>query len=64
MKAKNKKQLHQPRAKRVPELKKGRYTDGHPLDELQYLECKLILTGARRNTLPHQPDSYEAGVGG
>ena len=28
---------------RVPALKPGRYTDGLPLDEIQYLECKLIL---------------------
>jgi hypothetical protein len=27
----------------VGELKPGRYSDGHPLDEVQYLECKLIL---------------------
>src|SRR5512137_664642 len=27
----------------VPELKPGKYSDGHPLDEVQYLECKLIL---------------------
>ena len=30
-------------AKRDLELKPGRYSDGHPLDEVQYLECKLIL---------------------
>ena len=28
---------------RVPDLKAGEYSDGHPLDEVQYLECKLIL---------------------
>src|SRR5262245_44537504 len=27
----------------VGELRPGRYSDGHPLDEIQYLECKLIL---------------------
>jgi hypothetical protein len=27
----------------VPDLKPGKYSDGHPLDEVQYLECKLIL---------------------
>jgi hypothetical protein len=27
----------------VPDLKQGNYSDGHPLDEVQYLECKLIL---------------------
>ncbi len=29
--------------KRVPELKPGKYADGMPLHEVQYLECKLIL---------------------
>ena len=28
---------------RVPDLKPGQYSDGHPLDEVQSLECKLIL---------------------
>lgn len=28
---------------RVPDLKPGQYSDGSPLDTVQYLECKLIL---------------------
>src|SRR5271169_679458 len=32
-----------PRPERVPDLKPGKYSDGHPLDEVQYLECKIIL---------------------
>src|SRR5215475_1982854 len=28
---------------RVADLKQGHYSDGHPLDEVHYLECKLIL---------------------
>jgi hypothetical protein len=28
---------------RVLDLKPGTYSDGHPLDEVRYLECKLIL---------------------
>jgi len=28
---------------RVPHLKQGQYSDGSPLDEVHYLECKLIL---------------------
>jgi hypothetical protein len=32
-----------PTPDRVPDLKQGQYSDGHPLDEVQYLECKLIL---------------------
>ena len=31
------------RGREVPTLKPGKYTDGLPLDEIQYLECKLIL---------------------
>jgi hypothetical protein len=30
-------------ARKFPALKPGRYTDGLPLDEVRYLECKLIL---------------------
>jgi hypothetical protein len=33
--------------KRVAELKKGKYSDGHPLDDLHYLEAKIILKGDR-----------------
>lgn len=36
-----------PRKQVVPNLKKGKYSDGHPLDDLHYLECKLILNGDR-----------------
>jgi len=28
---------------RIPELKPGKYSDGLPFNEVQYLECKLIL---------------------
>src|SRR5215510_6940000 len=31
------------RAKRLPDIKPGRYADGIPFNEVQYLECKLIL---------------------
>jgi hypothetical protein len=31
------------RPRRVPELQQGTYSDGHPLDEVQYLQCKIIL---------------------
>src|ERR1700752_2605275 len=31
------------RARRIPDIKPGRYTDGLPLNEVQYLECKIIL---------------------
>jgi len=27
----------------VSEMKQGHYSDGHPLDEVHYLECKIIL---------------------
>jgi hypothetical protein len=32
-----------PRTARVGDLKPGQYADGSPLDDVQYLECKLIL---------------------
>ncbi len=32
-----------PRATRVDDLAPGQYADGSPLDDIQYLECKLIL---------------------
>lgn len=32
---------------RRPDLKKREYGDGNPLDEVKYLECKLILKGDR-----------------
>jgi len=32
-----------PWEQKVPDLKQGNYSDGHPLDEVQYLECKVIL---------------------
>jgi hypothetical protein len=32
---------------RVPDLKPGQYSDGSPLDEVQYLECKLIIKSDR-----------------
>jgi hypothetical protein len=31
------------RPKRVPDLEPGSYSDGSPFDEVQYLECKIIL---------------------
>lgn len=27
----------------LPDLHQGKYSDGHPLDDVQYLECKIIL---------------------
>jgi hypothetical protein len=35
------------RPERVPDIKPGQYSDGHPLDEVQYLECKVILKPER-----------------
>lgn len=31
------------RTKRIPDLQQGTYSDGLPLDEIQYLQCKIIL---------------------
>ena len=27
----------------IPDLQQGKYSDGHPLDDVHYLECKIIL---------------------
>jgi hypothetical protein len=35
--------MKDPRIKKVKKLKRGRYADGSPFDDIQYLECKLIL---------------------
>jgi hypothetical protein len=35
--------IKDPRTTRVTDLKPGQYADGSPLDDVQYLECKLIL---------------------
>jgi hypothetical protein len=40
-------------AKRDADVTHGHYSDGHPLDEVQYLECKLILK-------PHRFTSVDA----
>ena len=32
---------------RVADIKPGKYSDGHPLDEVHYLESKIILKGER-----------------
>jgi len=31
------------RARRIPDIQPGRYADGMPFNEVQYLECKIIL---------------------
>ena len=35
--------MSDPRTSRVGDLKPGQFSDGSPLDDMQYLECKLIL---------------------
>jgi hypothetical protein len=47
MKNKTKKLNDESWQRRTPDLKKGKYSDGHPLHELQYLETKIILKGDR-----------------
>ena len=32
-----------PAPQMIPDLHEGRYSDGHPLDDVHYLECKIIL---------------------
>src|SRR4029453_17311195 len=41
--AKKKTEKRESRVTRIPIVKPGRYADGLPLNEIQYLECKLIL---------------------
>ncbi len=36
----------------IPDLKPGTYSDGGPLDEVHYLECKLILKPDRFTSVP------------
>jgi hypothetical protein len=36
----------------IPELKPGGYSDGSPLDEVHYLECKVILKPDRFTSVP------------
>ena len=45
--SKSKNATTESRAQPVPEVTEGRYSDGHPLDRLQYLEVKVILKGDR-----------------
>src|SRR5271170_7949968 len=39
-------------SKPIPDLKQGTYSDGSPLDEIHYLECKLILKPDRFTSAP------------
>ncbi len=32
-----------PAPQMIPDLHQGKYSDGHPLDDVHYLECKIIL---------------------
>ncbi len=47
MKNKTKRSQSKPRPRRAPALKKRKYSDGHPLDQVHYLESKIILKGDR-----------------
>jgi hypothetical protein len=51
VKDKSKKPNDDLRPKRVADLKPGEYSDGHPLDEVHYLESKVILKGERFNSV-------------
>jgi hypothetical protein len=41
-----------PGVNRVPRLRPGAYSDGHPLDTVHYFECKLILKPERFTSAP------------
>ena len=47
MKEESKKTKDGAAQERMPDLQQGAYSDGHPLDEVHYLECKIILKGDR-----------------
>jgi hypothetical protein len=47
MKEETGKTTEAPPRKPVPDLQPGAYSDGHPLDDVHYLECKIILKGDR-----------------
>jgi hypothetical protein len=47
MKEDERKTMDEPERKPIPDLKAGAYSDGHPLDDIHYLECKIILKGDR-----------------
>ena len=51
MKHKSKKSKPDLRPDQVADLKPGEYSDGHPLDEVHYLESKVILKGERFNSV-------------
>ena len=36
-----------PAPQMIPDLHQGKYSDGHPLDDVHYLECKIILKPER-----------------
>ena len=62
------------RGSRLPDLQPGKYSDGHPLDEVQYLECKIILkpdplqigrqflSGVRQARAAHGPSRCQKGI--
>ena len=47
MKEETRKTMEEPTRKPIPDLQSGAYSDGHPLDDVHYLECKVILKGER-----------------
>ena len=47
MKEETRKTMEEPTRKPIPDLQSGAYSDGHPLDDIHYLECKVILKGER-----------------
>ena len=47
MKEETRKTMDEPARKPIPDLQPGGYSDGHPLDDIHYLECKIILKGER-----------------
>jgi hypothetical protein len=56
MKDETRKTTEAPPRKPVPDLQPGAYSDGHPLDDVHYLECKIILKGERFTSVENFSD--------
>jgi hypothetical protein len=56
MKEETGKTTEAPPRKPVPDLQPGAYSDGHPLDDVHYLECKIILKGERFTSVENFSD--------
>ena len=56
MNEETRKTMEEPTRKPIPDLQPGAYSDGHPLDDIHYLECKIILKGERFTSVENFSD--------